>query len=106
MQAINDALNGQPTDYDALQEAVAAAPTNRQKDSYLNASDPEKYDQAVSAGQKLLDEQKAGQAHSQDAVNKAVQAINDALNGQPTDYNALQPAEDSRCRTNQQSGCR
>ena len=85
-----NALDGQPTDYNALQEAVDAAPTNRQKDGYLNASDKKAYDDAVAAGQKLLDEQKAGQAHSQDDVNKAVQAINDALNGQPTDKSQLQ----------------
>ncbi len=95
VKAINAALNGQPTDYDALQKAVAAAPDNRKTEGYLNASNPENYDNAVADGQKLLDEQKAGQAHSQTDVNNAVKAINDALNaldGQPTDYDALQKA--------------
>ena len=87
-----NALDGQPTDYDALQKAVAAAPDNQKTDGYLNASDPKAYDNAVADGQKLLDEQKAGQAHSQTDVNDAVKAINAALNGQPTDYDALQKA--------------
>ena len=90
VQAINDALDGKATDYDALQKAVAAAPDKRKTDGYLNASDPNAYDKAVTDGQKLLDEQKAGQAHSQTEVNNAVQAINDALNGKPTDKSQLQ----------------
>ena len=83
-------MNGQPTDYDALQKAVAAAPDNQKTDGYLNASDPKAYDKAVADGQKLLDEQKAGQAHSQTDVNNAVKAINAALDGQPTDKDQLQ----------------
>ncbi|MEO5288227.1 hypothetical protein [Limosilactobacillus allomucosae] len=84
MQAINDALNGQPTDYDALQEAVAAAPTNRQKDSYLNASDPEKYDQAAAG-------RAGGQAYSQTDVNKLLDEQKKAPDNQ---------------KTGPQSGCR
>ena len=92
VKAIKDALNGQATDYNDLQKAVNDAPTNKQTEAYLNATDQKAYDDAVAAGQKILDEQKAGQAHSQTEVDAAVKAIKDALNGQATDYNDLQKA--------------
>ena len=92
VKAIKDALNGPKTSYKDLQEAVADAPTNKQTEAYLNATDQKAYDDAVAAGQKILDEQKAGQAHSQTEVDAAVKAIKDALNGQATDYNDLQKA--------------
>ena len=92
VKAIKDALNGPKTSYKDLQEAVADAPTNKQTEAYLNATDQKAYDDAVAAGQKILDEQKAGQAHSQTEVDAAVKAIKDALNGQATNYNDLQKA--------------
>ncbi|MFR0629275.1 hypothetical protein ACLUWJ_09680, partial [Limosilactobacillus mucosae] len=67
-KAINAALNGKATDYTALQEAVDAAPTNRQTEAYLNADDQQAYDDAVAAGKALLD----GKAHSQADVTAAV----------------------------------
>ena len=94
VKAIKDALNGQATNYNDLQKAVNDAPTNKQTEAYLNATDQKAYDDAVAAGQKILDEQKAGQAHSQTEVDAAVKAIKDALNGQATDYAALQKAVD------------
>ena len=94
VKAIKDALNGKATDYNDLQKAVNDAPTNKQTEAYLNATDQKAYDDAVAAGQKILDEQKAGQTHSQTDVTAAVKAIKDALNGQATDYAALQKAVD------------
>ncbi|AJT50490.1 hypothetical protein LBLM1_05145 [Limosilactobacillus mucosae LM1] len=95
------ALDGKATDYTDLQKAVAAAPDKRKTDGYLNASDKKAYDDAVTDGQKLLDDHNAGQAYSQTEVNNAVQAINDALNGKPTDKSQLQKDVNQGSQTKQ-----
>ncbi|MGE9968164.1 FIVAR domain-containing protein, partial [Limosilactobacillus mucosae] len=97
VKAIKDALNGQATDYAALQKAVDDAPDNRKTYEYINATDQKAYDDAVAAGEKLLD----GKAHSQSDVNAAVAAINNALNGHPTDNTQLKKDVEQGTNTKQ-----
>ena len=97
VKAIKDALNGKATDYNDLQKAVNDAPDNRKTYEYINATDQKAYDDAVAAGEKLLD----GKAHSQSDVNAAVAAINNALNGHPTDNTQLKKDVEQGTNTKQ-----
>ncbi|MEY8442017.1 DUF1542 domain-containing protein, partial [Lactobacillaceae bacterium 24-114] len=83
-------------DTTALQELVDAAPSEKSQASYYNASaDAQKaYDEAISAGQTILDN---STNYDQSDIDEAVTAIQNAksnLTGQATDKTALQTAVD------------
>ncbi|WP_155519141.1 mucin-binding protein, partial [Limosilactobacillus mucosae] len=82
MNAITKAeaeLDGKETNYKDLQKAVDDAPTNKQTDAYLNATDQKVYDKAVAAGDDILKAHTSGSIYSQADVDAAVKAIKDAL---------------------------
>ena len=84
------ALDGQPTDKDALKAEIAKDPTVKDDDKYKNATDEKKeaYDKALEEAKKVDEKEGATQAE----VNKAKQDLANAaaaLDGQPTDKDAL-----------------
>ena len=84
------ALDGQPTDKDALKAEIAKDPTVKADSKYKNATDEKKeaYDKALEEAKKVDEKEDATQAE----VNKAKQDLANAaaaLDGQPTDKDAL-----------------
>ena len=84
------ALDGQPTDKDALKAEITKDPTVKDDDKYKNATDEKKeaYDKALEEAKKVDEKEGATQAE----VNKAKQDLANAaaaLDGQPTDKDAL-----------------
>ena len=84
------ALDGQPTDKDALKAEIAKDPTTKADDKYKNATDEKKqaYDDALAEAKRIDAKTDATQAE----VNKAKQDLANAaaaLDGQPTDKDAL-----------------
>ncbi len=95
-----DALNGdakKAASKEALQKAVAEAPTVKSDDAaYYNGSDEAKaaYDKAISAGQTVLDNSDATATQITDALN-AINTAKGNLKGEATDKAALQTAVDN-----------
>ena len=84
------ALDGQPTDKDALKAEIAKDPTVKADDKYKNATDENKqaYDDALAEAKRIDAKTDATQAE----VNKAKQDLADAaaaLDGQATNKDAL-----------------
>ena len=84
------ALDGQPTDKDALKAEIAKDPTVKDDDKYKNATDEKKeaYDKALEEAKKVDEKEGSTQAE----VNKAKEDLANAaaaLDGQPTDKDAL-----------------
>ncbi|MDE6948136.1 MAG: FIVAR domain-containing protein, partial [Limosilactobacillus sp.] len=95
-----DALNGdakKAASKEALQQAVAEAPTVKADDAaYYNGSDEAKaaYDKAISAGQAVLDNSNATATQITDALN-TINTAKGNLKGEATDKLALQTAVDN-----------
>ena len=95
-----DALNGdakKATSKEALQKAVDEAPTVRSTDAaYYNGSKEAKtaYDDAITAGQTVLDNPAATATQITDALN-AINTAKGNLKGEATDKSALQTAVDN-----------
>ena len=84
------ALDGQPTDKDALKAEIAKDPTVKDDDKYKNATDEKKqaYDDALAEAKRIDAKTDATQAE----VNKAKKDLEDAagaLDGQATNKDAL-----------------
>ena len=95
-----EALNGdakKAASKEALQKAVEEASTVKSDDAaYYNGSDEAKtaYDNAISAGQKVLDNSDATATQITDALT-AINTAKSNLNGKTTDKSALQTAVDN-----------
>ena len=95
-----DALNGdakKAASKEALQKAVAEAPTVKSDDAaYYNGSDEAKaaYDKAISDGQTVLDNSDATATQITDALN-AINTAKGNLKGEATDKAVLQTAVDN-----------
>ena len=95
-----DALNGdakKAASKEALQKAVAEAPTVKSDDAaYYNGSDEAKaaYDKAISAGQTVLDNSDATATQITDALN-AINTAKGNLKGEATDKSVLQKVVDN-----------
>ena len=88
------ALNGQPTNKEALTNAANAdATATKAKPAYYNAEEAKKaaYDKAVADAAPVLAKENATQAEV-DAAKKAVDDAKAALNGQPTNKEAAKAA--------------
>ena len=88
------ALNGQPTNKDALTKAVTTeAEETKGSPAYYNADETKKaaYDKALEEAKKVLAKANATQAEV-DAALKALEEVRAALNGQPTNKDALTKA--------------
>ena len=88
------ALNGQPTNKDALTKAVTTeAEETKGSPAYYNADEAKKaaYDKALEEAKKVLVKVNATQAEV-DAALKALEEARAALNGQPTNKDALTKA--------------
>ena len=88
------ALNGQPTNKDALTKAATTeAEATKGSPAYYNAEEAKKaaYDKALAEAKKVLENDKATQAEV-DAALKALEEAKAALNGQPTNKDALTKA--------------
>ena len=88
------ALNGQPTNKDALTKAATTeAEATKGSPAYYNAEEAKKaaYDKALAEAKKVLENDKATQAEV-DAALKALEEAKAALNGQPTNKGALTKA--------------
>ena len=96
-KAVDDAkaaLNGQPTNKEALTNAANAdATATKAKPAYYNAEEAKKaaYDKAVADAAPVLAKENATQAEV-DAAKKAVDDAKAALNGQPTNKEAAKAA--------------
>ena len=91
---IGKALNGQPTNKDALTKAATIeAEATKGSPAYYNADEAKKaaYDKALVEAKKVLENDKATQAEV-DAALKALEKAKAALNGQPTNKDALTKA--------------
>ncbi len=91
---IGKALNGQPTNKDALiKAATIEAEATKGSPAYYNADEAKKaaYDKALAEAKKVLENDKATQAEV-DAALKALEEAKAALNGQPTNKDALTKA--------------
>ena len=91
---IGKALNGQPTNKDALTKAATTeAEATKGSPAYYNAEEAKKaaYDKALAEAKKVLENDKATQAEV-DAALKALEEAKAALNGQPTNKDALTKA--------------
>ena len=88
------ALNGQPTNKDALKKAATTeAEATKGRPAYYNADEAKKeaYDKALAEAKKVVENAKATQVE----VNAALKALEEAkvaLNGQPTNKDALTKA--------------
>ena len=84
------ALDGQPTDKDALKAEIAKDPTVKADDKYKNATDEKKeaYDKALEEAKKVDEKEGASQAEV-DKAKKDLEDAKNALDGQPTDKDAL-----------------
>ncbi|AZN76100.1 YSIRK signal domain/LPXTG anchor domain surface protein [Lactobacillus acidophilus] len=95
-----DALNGdtkKAASKESLQKAVNEAPTVKSDDAaYYNGSDEAKaaYDNAITAGQKVLDDSAATATQITDALN-AINIAKGNLKGEATDKSALQKTVDN-----------
>ena len=88
------ALNGQPTNKDALTKATTTdAEETKGSPAYYNADEAKKaaYDKALAEAKKVLENDKATQAEVNAAL-KALEEAKAALNGQPTNKDALTKA--------------
>ena len=91
---VGKALNGQPTNKDALTKAVTTeAEETKGSPAYYNADETKKaaYDKALEEAKKVLAKANATQAEV-DAALKALEEAKAALNGQPTNKDALTKA--------------
>ena len=91
---IGKALNGQPTNKDALTKATTTeAEVIKGSPAYYNADETKKaaYDKALEEAKKVLAKANATQAEV-DAALKALEEAKAALNGQPTNKDALTKA--------------
>ena len=91
---IGKALNGQPTNKDALTKATTTeAEAIKGSPAYYNADETKKaaYDKALEEAKKVLAKANATQAEV-DAALKALEEAKVALNGQPTNKDALTKA--------------
>ena len=91
---IGKALNGQPTNKDALTKATTTeAEATKGSPAYYNAEEAKKaaYDKALEEAKKVLAKANATQAEV-DAALKALEEAKAALNGQPTNKDALTKA--------------
>ena len=91
---IGKALNGQPTNKDALTKATTTeAEAIKGSPAYYNADETKKaaYDKALEEAKKVLAKANATQAEV-DAALKALEEAKAALNGQPTNKDALTKA--------------
>ena len=91
---IGKALNGQPTNKDALTKAVTTeAEATKGSPAYYNADETKKaaYDKALEEAKKVLAKANVTQAEV-DAALKALEEAKAALNGQPTNKDALTKA--------------
>ena len=91
---IGKALNGQPTNKDTLTKAVTTeAEATKGSPAYYNADETKKaaYDKALEEAKKVLAKANATQAEV-DAALKALEEAKVALNGQPTNKDALTKA--------------
>ena len=91
---IGKALNGQPTNKDALTKATTTeAEAIKGSPAYYNADETKKaaYDKALEEAKKVLGKANATQAEV-DAALKALEEAKAALNGQPTNKDALTKA--------------
>jgi len=84
------ALDGQPTDKDALKAEIAKDPTTKADDKYKNATDEKKeaYDKALEEAKKVDEKEGATQAEV-DKAKKDLEDAKNALDGQPTDKDPL-----------------
>ena len=88
------ALNGQPTNKDVLTKAATTeAEATKGSPAYYNAEEAKKaaYDKALAEAKKVLENDKATQAEVNAAL-KALEEAKAALNGQPTNKDALTKA--------------
>ncbi|MCZ3643459.1 FIVAR domain-containing protein, partial [Lactobacillus crispatus] len=87
------ALDGESTDKSALETAVNEQSDVQNTSSYYNASDDKKqaYDDAVTAGQKVLNNDSATQSEV-DSATSAIDKAKAALDGESTDKSALETA--------------
>ena len=88
------ALNGQPTNKDALTKAATTeAEATKGSPAYYNAEEAKKaaYDKALAEAKKVLENDKVTQAEVNAAL-KALEEAKAALNGQPTNKDALTKA--------------
>ena len=85
------ALDGQPTDKDALKAEIAKDPTVKADDKYKNATDEKKeaYDKALEEAKKVDEKEGASQAEV-DKAKKDLEDAKNALDGQPTNKDDLQ----------------
>ena len=85
------ALDGQPTDKDALKAEIAKDPTVKADDKYKNATDEKKeaYDKALEEAKKVDEKEGASQAEV-DKAKKDLEDAKNALDGQPTNKDYLQ----------------
>ena len=90
LEDAKNALDGQPTDKDALKAEIAKDPTVKADDKYKNATDEKKeaYDKALEEAKKVDEKEGASQAEVDKAKEDLVNAAA-ALDGQPTDKDAL-----------------
>ena len=91
---IGKGLNGQPTNKEALAKAATTeAEATKGSPAYYNADEAKKaaYDKALAEAKKVLENDKATQAEVNAAL-KALEEAKAALNGQPTNKDALTKA--------------
>ena len=90
LEDAKNALDGQPTDKDALKAEIAKDPTTKADDKYKNATDEKKeaYDKALEEAKKVDEKEGASQAEVDKAKEDLANAAA-ALDGQPTDKDAL-----------------
>ena len=90
LEDAKNALDGQPTDKDALKAEIAKDPTVKANDKYKNATDEKKeaYDKALEEAKKIDEKEGASQAEVDKAKEDLANAAA-ALDGQPTDKDAL-----------------
>ena len=89
------ALDGQPTDKDALKAEIAKETDVKADDKYKNATDEKKeaYDKALEEAKKVDEKEGASQAEV-DKAKKDLEDAKNALDGQPTNKDALQAEAD------------
>ena len=95
LEDAKNALDGQPTDKDALKAEIAKDPTTKADDKYKNATDEKKeaYDKALEEAKKVDEKEGASQAEV-DKAKKDLEDAKNALDGQPTNKDALQAEAD------------
>ena len=93
INSAKSALDGETTDKNALETAVNDQSDVQKTSAYYNASDDKKqaYDDAVSAGQTVLNNDSATQSEV-DSATTAINNAKSALDGETTDKSALETA--------------